>query len=249
MKPKIAIFDLTDCEGCELEFINLREKIIDITENADIANWRLASDTHDTGPFDITFIEGSPISEADIEIVKQARAASRVVVSLGSCADLGGIQASIASPEREKGIKAVYGEKYKRKSKKPKPISYYIEVDYHLPGCPINKEELAKFLASLLVLKAPESVRYPVCLECKARENNCLYLEGEPCLGPITKGGCDAVCPSRGLRCWGCFGELEGANTAAFKKNLAEKVGGKRSKVILDTFQKDESEEYVRKNA
>ena len=122
-KLKIAIFDLTDCEGCELELINLREKLAKVAEQTDIANWRFASHNHDLGPFDITFIEGSPITEGDIEAVKQARAASRLVVALGSCADLGGLQASLGAKAWTQGLKEVYGEKYQTKSKPPKPLS------------------------------------------------------------------------------------------------------------------------------
>jgi len=242
MKPKIAIFDLTDCEGCELELINLREKLSVIAGEADIANWRFASDSHDNGPFEITFIEGSPITESDIEVVKQARAVSRYVVSLGSCADLGGLQSSLKKNEWEKGIKEVYGDKYQTKSKPPKPLSYYIEVDVHLPGCPVNQNELSQVLASLISLKKPEKATYPVCLECKARENNCLFLEGEGCLGPITKGGCEAVCPSRGLRCWGCFGILEGANYPAYVKNIEKKFGKEKANMFLRSFFSQEEE-------
>jgi len=242
MKPRIAIFDLTDCEGCELEFINLREKLTAVLGQVDVANWRLGSTNTDPGPFDITFIEGSPISEKDIEIVKQARAVSRIVVALGSCADLGGVQAWITSGSRNKGMKLVYGEKYKTSSKHPKPLSYYIDVDVRLPGCPINQNELEIVLGALLAGKKPTEARYPVCLECKARENECLLLSGQACLGPVTKGGCEAVCPSRGLRCWGCFGALRGGNTKAMKQMLEQRFGKERARQLLAIFfsQQDE---------
>lgn len=241
-KLKIAIFDLTDCEGCELEFINLREKLTAFYEQTDIANWRLASENGHTGPFDVTFIEGSPITEGDIEAVKQARAASKQVVSLGSCADLGGIQCSIGKTGWKEGLEKVYGKGYKTKSKPPRPLEYYIDVDVHLPGCPVNTTELEKFLGALLVGKTPKPATYPVCLECKARENDCLLLEGKPCLGPITKGGCEAACPSRGLRCWGCFGALSGSNTKAFKAFLTAKYGKKRAEQLLETFMSQQKE-------
>lgn len=245
MKPKIAIFDLTDCEGCELEFINLREKLTETLGQVELANWRLGSTNTDPGPFDITFIEGTPITDADIEIVKQARAVSRIVVSLGSCADLGGVQSWLGSGARAKGLKLVYGEKYKSSGKAPKPISYYIDVDIHLPGCPINPDELEGVLGALLAGRRPTEVRFPVCLECKAGENECLLLAGQACLGPVTKGGCEAVCPSRGLRCWGCFGALRGGNLKAMKKLLEEKWGKERAGQLLSIFysQQDEYKE------
>lgn len=241
-KLKIAIFDMTDCEGCELEFINLREKLTTIAEQADFANWRLASDNHDLGPFDVTFIEGTPITESDITAVKQARSASRIVVSLGSCADLGGVQSLIGKSGWKNGLPLVYGEKYKTDSKAPKPLSYYIDVDFRLPGCPVSTVELERFLGAFLVNKRPDEKRYPVCLECKARENTCLLLEGEPCLGPVTKGGCDAACPSKGLRCWGCFGALRGGNPKALKKMLDVKHGKLRTEQVFDAFMSHQDE-------
>lgn len=235
-KLKIAIFDMTDCEGCELEFINLREKLAVVAEQTDIANWRFASQNKDLGPFDVAFIEGSPITESDIEAAKQARAVSRLIVSLGSCAELGGLQANLDQKEWQKGIREVYGQDYKTKSKAPKPLSYYIDVDVHLPGCPINQNELAKFLTALISHKEPVKARYPVCLECKIKENACLLLKGEPCLGPVTKGGCEAICPARGLRCWGCFGPLEGGNQKALKNYFDKQFGKEESKQILKAF-------------
>jgi coenzyme F420-reducing hydrogenase gamma subunit len=241
-KLKIAIFDMTDCEGCELEFINLREKLAQIAEQTDIANWRFASHNKNLGPFDVTFVEGSPITENDIESVKQARAVSRLIVSLGSCAELGGIQASLGDKEWKKGLEEVYGKGYKTKSKPPKPLSYYINVDIHLPGCPINQNELSVFLTALVSGKTPIEARFPVCLECKARDNNCLLLDGEACLGPVTKGGCEAACPSRGLRCWGCFGALAGGNQQAMKNLFDSKYGKLKTKELLRTFYSQQTE-------
>lgn len=235
-KLRLAIFDLTDCEGCELELINLREKLTTIYEQTDIVNWRLASNNKDYGPFDATFIEGSPITESDIETVKLARASSKLIISLGSCADLGGIQAILNSDQWKEGIREVYGKDYKTNSKPPKPLTYYIDVDIHLPGCPVNQDELLGVLTSLVALKSPTPATYPVCLECKERENDCLLLAGQPCLGPITKGGCQAICPSRGLRCWGCFGLLPGGNPKAIKKMFEKKFGKEKTKKIMEVF-------------
>jgi coenzyme F420-reducing hydrogenase gamma subunit len=217
-KLQIAIFDLTDCEGCELQFLSLREKLADLGKELEISNWRLANTKNASGPFKVTFIEGSPISESDIEIIKQARRVSEVVVTLGTCAAFGGIQASLPVTKREKYLKEIYGEKYKIKSKTPKPVSYYIEVDTHLPGCPINPPELEELLSCLEAGKKFTPKTAPVCFDCKKKNNACLFLDEGFCLGPVTKGGCGAPCPSVGLKCYGCFGPMPGVSLKALSK-------------------------------
>jgi coenzyme F420-reducing hydrogenase gamma subunit len=241
-KLKIAVFDMTDCEGCEVVMVGLREKLVHLAGQTIIANWRLASHNTNSGSFDITFIEGSPISETDIEAVKQIRAASKIVIALGSCAVMGGVQAALGPKEWQKSLAEVYGKDYKTKSKSPKPLSYYIDVDYAIPGCPVDASELADFIAAVLANRKPTEIRYPVCLECKARENECLLLEGQPCLGPVTKGGCEAACPSRGLRCWGCFGALRGGNQKALKNNFEKKFGKERTEQLLGAFFTEQTE-------
>ena len=50
-KPKIAIYDFTDCEGCEVAIISLREKLLEIENRLDIIDWRLAQEKKEEGPF------------------------------------------------------------------------------------------------------------------------------------------------------------------------------------------------------
>lgn len=218
MKPlKLAIFDLTDCEGCELQFLALREKLTALGQDFQLENWRLATGARHPGPYDVTFIEGSPITESDIEVIKQARRVSGKIVTLGSCAVMGGVQAALAENTRTKNLKDVYGEKYQTKTRAPKPVSYYIEVDIHLPGCPVNPLELEKLLASLAAGKKFRPTTSSVCLDCKAAGSACLFLDEGFCLGPVTKGGCGAPCPAAGLRCYGCFGPLPDASLEALE--------------------------------
>lgn len=223
---KLAIFDLTDCEGCELQFLTLREKLLKRGHDFEITNWRLANKNNSAGPFDVTFVEGAVIAESDIEILKQARKQSKIIIALGSCAEFGGVQAALLEKDREKYLTEIYGGKYKPKSHQPKPISYYVEVDAHLPGCPVNEEELERILSCLFFDKKFTPKKYSVCYDCKAAGNPCLFLDEGFCLGPVTRGGCKAPCPSNGLRCFGCFGPIEDAKLSALedaaKKNTNE---------------------------
>ena len=60
-----------------------------------------------------------------------------------------------------------------------------------------------------------------MCQECKLRGTTCvLVASGTPCLGPVTQAGCGAICPAYGRGCYGCFGPMPGANTAALEPAL-----------------------------
>jgi sulfhydrogenase subunit delta len=44
---------------------------------------------------------------------------------------------------------------------------------------------------------------------------------GEPCLGPVTRTGCGALCPRLHRGCYGCFGPADDPNMSAFIALLA----------------------------
>jgi coenzyme F420-reducing hydrogenase gamma subunit len=61
-----------------------------------------------------------------------------------------------------------------------------------------------------------------VCLDCKRAGNVCvLVTRGEPCMGPVTRTGCGALCPSFGRACYACFGPSEQVNDASLARRLA----------------------------
>jgi hypothetical protein len=52
-----------------------------------------------------------------------------------------------------------------------------------------------------------------VCAACKRAGIVCVVVaKGEPCLGPLTRTGCGALCPAWGRGCYACFGPREQAN-------------------------------------
>ncbi len=105
-----------------------------------------------------------------------------------------------------------------------KAIDEVVKVDYKIHGCPMDRKEFTYVIRCLLLGKKPEIPEYPVCVECKAKENLCLWDYGQICLGPIIRAGCGARCPSAGFRCFGCRGYIDKPNVDA-AKDVMEKYG------------------------
>jgi len=211
-KPKVAIFEFTDCEGCQVELVGLRERLAEIADQVNVVRWRLAQERAKPGPYDITIVEGTPITKEEQRMLQGIRKDSKYLIALGSCATLGGIPAIMDKEKRTYWYRKIYGSKYKPRGIDALPLSSFVEVDFLIQGCPINGDEVVRVIQELLAGKVPKERGYSVCFECKQAGNPCRLIDGKPCLGPITQGGCRAVCVTGGSACWGCFGPRQEAN-------------------------------------
>ena len=87
-------------------------------------------------------------------------------------------------------------------------------MDHELHGCPIDRGQLLGTITALLAGRKPDLPDISVCTECKRRGLTCLLVaEGTPCLGPVTRAGCGALCPGVHRGCFGCFGPMAQPNT------------------------------------
>ena len=110
MKPKVAFFDFTGCEGCQLDALNLEaEDLIDLLNGIDIVNFREVM-TEKADNYDIAFVEGSITTEGEIERVKKIREQAKLVVALGACACIGGINCLKNHVPMEEALRIVYGK-------------------------------------------------------------------------------------------------------------------------------------------
>lgn len=234
-KPKIAIFDFAGCEGDQLQIINLEEGILDLLAHVDIVAWREGM-KEDSENYDIALIEGSCTRESDEARLREIRKKAKIVVALGSCAAIGGINCLKNYKDQDEVRKYVYGDKASWfETYEARPIDAVIPVDFKIPQCPINKKEFLSVVKCLLVGKKPELCNNPVCIECKMTGNVCVFEKDEFCLGPVTRGGCEACCVTKGSYCWGCRGPVDNPNTDSHKEVL-EKYG-LTVKQALEKFQ------------
>lgn len=111
-------------------------------------------------------------------------------------------------------------------------LDQVIPVDYYLPGCPPTPKLLQQALTALLSDAVPPkgAVLAPdiaLCEECPRKDtkptdlsftafkrphtseldpDTCLLTQGFLCMGPATRGGCEALCVQGNMPCSGCFG-------------------------------------------
>ncbi len=89
-KPKLAIFDFACCEGCQLQIVNLEEEILDLISVLNPVEWREAM-SEQSEEYDIALIEGSITRPEDEERLRKIRERAKILVALGSCATIGGV--------------------------------------------------------------------------------------------------------------------------------------------------------------
>jgi len=219
-RPKLAVWKFASCDGCQLSILDCEDELLAVAGAIEIANFPEASRQIVKGPYDISWVEGSITTPHDAERIHKIRRISKYVVTIGSCATAGGIQALRNFKDVKDFISIVYANpQYIKTLSKSTPISDHIAVDFELRGCPVNKYHLVELTNALLNNRKPNIPNYSTCIECKRKGIVCVMVsKGIPCLGPVTQAGCGALCPSYNRGCFGCFGPKETPNTNSLGK-------------------------------
>ncbi len=106
-----------------------------------------------------------------------------------------------------------------------RPNRQIVNYDFFLPGCPPEPHLIAEVVTALLKGETPKLKERTLCDECPRVKSEvivlkkikrdfegipepekCLLEQGYICMGPATREGCGAVCPSAGAPCKGCMG-------------------------------------------
>jgi F420-non-reducing hydrogenase small subunit len=137
-------------------------------------------------------------------------------------------------------------------------LDQVVDVDYYIPGCPPTPKLTKAAVGALLEGKLPPkgTVLAPdiaLCDECPRKASKptdlgftefkrphqvvidpekCILAQGVICMGPATRGGCEAVCIQGNMPCTGCFGPTsrvkdQGAKIlSSIASNIAPKEEG-----------------------
>ncbi len=220
-RPKVAFFDFTCCEGCQLQIANMGEKLLDILDTVDVVEFREVMSEKWDQSYDISIIEGSITTAHAVGLIKEIRRRSKVIIAYGSCATIAGVNGMKNSYKLDEIRKYVYGKDYGNFDTIPTmPVHQVIEVDYFVHNCPIYPPEFLEVLKAALAELPYHVPDKAVCVECKLNENVCMYDRGVTCLGPITRAGCNSWCINNGNICYGCRGMVSNPNKDGFRDVL-----------------------------
>jgi sulfhydrogenase subunit delta len=222
-RPTIAVHKFSSCDGCQLAFLNAGEDLLRLAQLVDIRHFLEAGMADEFAKVDIAFVEGSVSTSEELTRIQHVRANSRFVVAIGACATSGGLQALRNLDASNHDWKhAVYASPgFIHTLDQAEPASAHIKVDFELWGCPVNGRQVLATVQQLLSGVAPLDQRDKLCMECKRQHAVCVMVAGgQPCMGPVTRSGCGALCPRFGRDCYACFGPAENINGAAMSRRL-----------------------------
>jgi coenzyme F420-reducing hydrogenase gamma subunit len=221
-RPSVAVWKFASCDGCQLSILDCEEELLQLAGTVRIAHFLEMSRATVKGPYDLSLVEGSITTPDDVERIQQVRRVSHRLITIGACATSGGIQGLRNFALAGEYTSVVYAHPdYIHALDTSTPISAHVPVDLELYGCPIDRHQLLGVITAILAGRRPRIPGHSVCEECKGRGTVCLLVSrGTPCLGPVTRAGCGALCPAVDRGCFGCFGPTDTANTASLAGEL-----------------------------
>lgn len=245
IKPRVAVHKFSSCDGCQLAILNLGEDLLTLAERVELVHFAEAGPLDPDTDVDVAFVEGSVSTPEDIERIRHIRAHSKLLIAIGACATAGGIQGLRNGVFNAQWVTQIYSHPEAIASlERSTPIASHVKVDFELWGCPVSGPQMLAVVNSLLLGVAPHDNADKVCTECKRQGYPCIMVtHGIACMGPVTRAGCGALCPSLGRDCYGCYGPAEHANTDALAAQFARQ--GLAPQAIVQRFQSINSQAPV----
>ena len=222
-RPRLGVYGFSGCGGCLAVLLGGDGLLLELAARFEIVHFPALGPRSADADVDVALVEGSASTPGDVERLRRIRAGSAYLVAVGACAASGGLQ-SLRGLARDGGrwVADLFPHpEWLDPLDIPLPLGRHVRVDAVLPGCPIDRRELVRLLCDRLAGVRARPERRPLCLECKQLGLTCLLVaRGEPCLGPVTRAGCGALCPRGGRGCYGCFGPADLVNVAGLGARL-----------------------------
>jgi NAD-reducing hydrogenase small subunit len=166
-KTKLATIWLSGCSGCHMSFLDQDELLIDLAKKVQLVYSPIVDIKSFPENVDVTLVEGAVANEEQLSLLKQARAQTKILVSLGDCAVTGNVTAlrNAWSNSDQAVLERAYIENANANQqiptdvpkllKKVHPLHEIVKVDYFIPGCPPAADIINYVLTELLAGRKP----------------------------------------------------------------------------------------------
>lgn len=166
-KLKLATVWLDGCSGCHMSFLDMDERLIELSSQFDLVFSPLVDFKTFPEGVDIALVEGAISSVEDEHKIKIIRERTKMLIAMGDCAittNVPGMRnpfgtkailehAYIDTVERQPQIPTVYVPKL---IEKVRPVHEVVPVDVYLPGCPPSADTFYTVLTDLLAGRTPD---------------------------------------------------------------------------------------------
>lgn len=166
-KTRLATMWLSGCSGCHMSFLDQDELLVDLAKKVKLVYSPIVDVKVFPENVDVTLVEGAVANEEQLDLLKEARARTKVLISLGDCAVTGNVTA--LRNAWEDSDKAVLKKEFIDNSdvnaqvptdvpkllKKVHPLHEVVKVDYFIPGCPPSAALINYVLTELLAGRTP----------------------------------------------------------------------------------------------
>ena len=166
-KTRLATIWLSGCSGCHMSFLDQDELLMDLAKLVQLVYSPIVDIKVFPENVDVTLIEGAVANEEQLSLLKQARARTKILISLGDCAVTGNVTAlrNAWSNSDQAVLERAYIENANvnlgiptdvpRLLKKVLPLHEVVKVDYFIPGCPPSADIINYVLTELLSGRTP----------------------------------------------------------------------------------------------
>jgi NAD-reducing hydrogenase small subunit len=150
-----------------MSFLDQDELLVDLAKKIQVVYSPIVDIKTFPENVDVTLVEGAVANEEQQGLLKEARARTKVLVSLGDCAVTGNVTAlrnawsnsDQAVLEREfienSDVNAQIPIAVPKLLKKVRPLHEVVKVDYFIPGCPPSAAVINYVLTELLAGRTP----------------------------------------------------------------------------------------------
>lgn len=163
-KVRVATVWFSGCSGCHMSFLDLDERLVEFSQKAQLVYSPVADVKEFPDGVDVTFVEGAVGNSEHLELLREIRGKTKLLVAFGDCAVTGNVPSMRNPIPREEVLHTVYGDddvpglvegEVPKLLPQALPLAMVVPVDGFIHGCPPPADRIWKFIQKLLAGEPP----------------------------------------------------------------------------------------------